>query len=275
MYIALALPSCSSPSRYRCHPLPSHTRSILARRSCFIHSAIQLTSLLCSYPSQQAKMRSFLLLALVGMLPAASLAQRGGGGRGGGGNFFSHGGGNAPNTLVTVASAAPAAATPAAAAPPAVAAPPATSAASGGGGSGAVSAALIPPYGITPGVKANDGTANCVGDNGKAIPYDESSVLKRQTTDLGQMYLPTTCCQVGHCCSGTSCTWSLVPYRSVPCAIGLRCSPLTCSTGTSQADQLARLNTCIVALQNVVGGPGTGVGCPIVSTTWTELRASL
>ncbi|ETI24009.1 hypothetical protein G647_03378 [Cladophialophora carrionii CBS 160.54] len=120
-------------------------------------------------------MRSFFLLAFA-ILPVLSVAQRGGGGRGGGfnnGGGFNRGdGGNAPNTFITVASAAPAAATSAAAAPPA-----GGSGGGGGGGggaatggSGAVQASLIPPYGITPGVKANDGTANCVGESGKAIP---------------------------------------------------------------------------------------------------------
>ena len=46
-------------------------------------------------------------------------------------------------------------------------------------------------------------------------------------------------------------------------------------SGTSAADQLARLQTCIVTLQNFVGGPGSGVGCPIVSTTWKELQTQL
>ena len=33
-----------------------------------------------------------------------------------------------------------------------------------------VDASLIPPFGISAGVSANDGTANCVGDNAAAIP---------------------------------------------------------------------------------------------------------
>jgi hypothetical protein len=41
------------------------------------------------------------------------------------------------------------------------------------------------------------------------------------------------------------------------------------------ADQLTRLETCIVTLQNFVGGAGSGVGCPAVSTTWKELQAQL
>jgi hypothetical protein len=132
---------------------PSHSfdsRSVLSRRSCPIH-------FLPSH-SFEPNMRSFIVAFTI--LPLLAVAQRGGGGRGGGGGFFNHGGGNAPNTFVTVATAAPAA----------TAAPPANNGGGNTGGSGAVSAALIPPYGITPGIKANDGTANCVGDNGKAIP---------------------------------------------------------------------------------------------------------
>ncbi|KIW67920.1 hypothetical protein PV04_03899 [Phialophora macrospora] len=184
-------------------------------------------------------MRSFFLFAFA-ILPALSVAQRGGGGRGGGGGgAFNHGGGNAPSTFVTVASAAPAAATSAAAAP--AASGNGGGAGAGTGGSGAVQASLIPPYGITPGVKANDGTANCVGDNGKAIP-----------------------------CTCPPPVNNLVTAVQAQVAGGA-----SFPTGNSAADQLARLNTCIVALQNVNGGPGSGVGCPIVSTTWTELRTQL
>lgn len=52
-------------------------------------------------------------------------------------------------------------------------------------------------------------------------------------------------------------------------------SLLTIMIGSSVADQLTRLQTCIVALQNFKGGPGSGVGCPAVSTTWKELQAKL
>jgi hypothetical protein len=50
---------------------------------------------------------------------------------------------------------------------------------------------------------------------------------------------------------------------------------LITATGNSAADQLTRLQTCIVTLQNFKGGPGSGVGCPAVSTTWKELQAQL
>src|SRR2546423_753579 len=48
-----------------------------------------------------------------------------------------------------------------------------------------------------------------------------------------------------------------------------------CDLGNTAADQLTRLQTCIVTLQNFRGGAGSGVGCPIVSTTWKELQAQL
>ena len=119
-------------------------------------------------------MRPTIIYLLAATLPALSVvAQRHGGG-GGGGFFGNHGGGGFPNTFITVASAAPAAATPPAAAPagsaPApAAAPPATGGTTPDATTG-FDASLIPPYGITAGISTNDGTANCVGDNGKAIP---------------------------------------------------------------------------------------------------------
>ena len=50
---------------------------------------------------------------------------------------------------------------------------------------------------------------------------------------------------------------------------------LITATGDSAADQLTRLQTCIVTLQNFKGGAGSGVGCPAVSTTWKELQTQL
>ena len=123
--------------------------------------------------SKRATMRPTIIYVLAATLPALSVfAQRHGGG-GGGGFFHGGGGGGFPNTFVTVASAAPAAATPpAGSAPapaPAAAAPPTTGGTTPDPTSG-FDASLIPPYGITAGISTNDGTANCVGDNGKAIP---------------------------------------------------------------------------------------------------------
>ncbi|OAL24925.1 hypothetical protein AYO22_05261 [Fonsecaea multimorphosa] len=165
----------------------------------------------------------YLLAAAFPALPVlAQREQHGGGGSG----FFNHGGGNAPSTFITKASAAPAAAS--TAAPPPAAA---TTAASTGGttSSGSVDTSLIPPFGITPGVKATDGTANCVGDNNVDIPALETFVA----------------------------------------------SGMSFPSGTSAQDQLTRLQTCIVTLQNFRGGAGSGVGCPIVATTWKELQAQL
>jgi len=180
-----------------------------------------------------------LICALLGTISAVpALAQFGGGRGGGGGGFFNHGGGNAPNTFVTVASSAPAAATSAAAPPPATSS---SSTSSGSSGTSGVSAALVPPYGITAGIKAPDGTANCVGDGGKDIPCDCPPSLDTFVAGLQV--------QVGNG----------MPFP----------------TSNSVADQLTRLETCIITLQNFVGGPGSGVGCPAVSTTWKELQSQL
>ncbi|KIX91934.1 uncharacterized protein Z520_12370 [Fonsecaea multimorphosa CBS 102226] len=177
----------------------------------------------------------YLLAAAFPALPVlAQREQHGGGGSG----FFNHGGGNAPSTFITKASAAPAAAS--TAAPPPAAA---TTAASTGGttSSGSVDTSLIPPFGITPGVKATDGTANCVGDNNVDIPCN-------CPPDLGTF---------------TSALETFVA------------SGMSFPSGTSAQDQLTRLQTCIVTLQNFRGGAGSGVGCPIVATTWKELQAQL
>ncbi|KIW32050.1 uncharacterized protein PV07_03625 [Cladophialophora immunda] len=187
-------------------------------------------------------MRFALVYVLAAAFPALPvLAQRGHGGGGGSGSF-NHGGGNAPNTFITRTSAAPPAA--ATAAPPPAAA---TSAAAGtggtstGGNSGSVDTSLIPPFGITPGVKATDGTANCVGDNGVDIPCNCPPDLNTFTSALET---------------------SVASGMAFP-------------SGNSAQDQLTRLQTCIVTLQNFRGGAGSGVGCPIVATTWKELQAQL
>jgi hypothetical protein len=112
-------------------------------------------------------MRPALVSVLAATLSALSvLAQRHDGG----------GGGDFPSTFITITSAVPAA-TPDPSLPSAPSSSGETSSAgsssagaSSGGSSGSVDASLIPPFGITAGVKANDGTANCVGDGGKDIP---------------------------------------------------------------------------------------------------------
>ncbi|EXJ68166.1 uncharacterized protein A1O5_08781 [Cladophialophora psammophila CBS 110553] len=173
----------------------------------------------------------YVLAATFSALPV--LAQRG---RGGGGGGFDHGGGNTPSTFITRVSAAP---------PPAAATTAAstgnTGSTSTGGNTGSVDASLIPPFGITPGIKATDGTANCVGDNGVDIPCNcppdlNTFVSAVETSVAGGAAFPA---------------------------------------GNSAADQLTRLQTCIVTLQNFRGGAGSGVGCPIVATTWKELQAQL
>ncbi|KAI1615737.1 hypothetical protein EDD36DRAFT_451511 [Exophiala viscosa] len=149
------------------------------------------------------------------------------GGRGGGGNGAGAGG-NSPSTFITsVTSAAPAAT--------------ASSAATSSGGVASIDGSSCPAFGITAGVKATDGTANCVGDNGVDIPCDCPPNLNTFTSFLGTV---------------------VASGDQFP-------------SGTSAADQLTRLQTCLVALQNFQGGLGSGVGCPIVSTNWKELQTQL
>ncbi|KIW14358.1 hypothetical protein PV08_07140 [Exophiala spinifera] len=111
----------------------------------------------------------------------------------------------------------------------------------GGNGVATVDGASCPTFNITANIKANDGTANCVGDNGALIPCDCPPSLNIFTPFLA------TVVQAG----------SAFP------------------AGNSIADQLTRLDTCTVALQNFRGGLGSGNGCPIVATKWKELRTML
>jgi len=185
-------------------------------------------------------MRSTLVYALVAICSATTvLAQRGHGeGGGSGGGFFNHGGDNAPTTLITQTSAAPAAT---ATATESSGGSTTGSTSSSSSGSSSVDASLIPPFGITAGVKASDGTANCAGDNNVDIPCTCPPALDTFVTDVEKFVA----------------------------------GGLSFPSGTSAQDQLTRLQTCIVTLQNFVGGAGSGVGCPIVSTTWKELQAQL
>ena len=118
-------------------------------------------------------MRPAIVFVLAATFPALSvLAQRGHGG-GGGGRFSHQNGDGLPNTFITITSAAPAitpgVGVPSAASPPDAASSVGSSSAGASSG-GSVDASLIPPFGITAGIKAPDGTANCVGDGGKDIP---------------------------------------------------------------------------------------------------------
>ncbi|RMZ75917.1 hypothetical protein DV738_g5231, partial [Chaetothyriales sp. CBS 135597] len=100
---------------------------------------------------------------------------------------------------------------------------------------------LIPPYGITPNISLNDGTPRCAGVEGKAIPCD---------------------CPPDPALFVTSLTSLVNSGQEFP-------------EGNSASDQLTRLQACIVTLQNIYGGPGSGVGCPAVSTTWVALQKEL
>lgn len=116
-------------------------------------------------------MRFALIYLLAVVLPAVpAFAQRGGGGgEGGRGGRPGRPNGNPPNTFITVASRPPPAAT-AAPAPAATGNAGGNGGGNGGGNAGGVNAALIPPFGVTAGIKSSDGTANCVGINNVNIP---------------------------------------------------------------------------------------------------------
>jgi len=179
----------------------------------------------------------YVLAATLSALPV--LAQRHHGG--GGGGFSGHGGGNSPKTFITITSAAPAATSGTGSPSKASPSNSTSSVGSSGASSGSVDASLIPPFGITAGIKATDGTVNCVGDGGKDIQCDCPPDLNTFVGAVDQFVA----------------------------------SGLAFPSGDSAADQLTRLQTCIVTLQNFRGGAGSGVGCPAVSTTWNELQAKL
>ncbi|RMZ84798.1 hypothetical protein DV737_g912, partial [Chaetothyriales sp. CBS 132003] len=101
---------------------------------------------------------------------------------------------------------------------------------------------LIPPYGIQANVSLNDGTPRCAGLDGKAIPCDCPPDPSLFVSSLNQLV-----------------------------ASGQQQFP----EGNTVEEQLTRLQTCIVTLQNIFGGPGSGVGCPAVSTNWTLLQSQL
>ncbi|KAJ9634668.1 hypothetical protein H2204_006117 [Knufia peltigerae] len=108
-------------------------------------------------------------------------------------------------------------------------------------GAATVDDTSCPIFNVTANIKANDGTANCVGDKGALIPCDCPPNLNIFTPFLSMVI------QAG----------SVFP------------------AGSSIANQLTRLDTCTVALQNFRGGLGSGNGCPIVATKWKELRTVL
>lgn len=90
-----------------------------------------------------------------------------------------------------------------------------------------------------------------------------------------QMRLPSRLEHLCRCRPRLGGRRSGVSNRSVSSSAILTSIPLISATGDSTADQLTRLQTCIVTLQNFKGGAGSGVGCPAVSTTWKELQAQL
>ena len=117
----------------------------------------------------------------------------------------------------------------------------ASDAATSSSSSSVVEPDLIPPFGITQGILLNDGTPRCAGLDNKPIdcdcPPDFDTFLNSVDTTVA--------------------------------------SGAAFPAGDSTEDQLQRLQTCIEVLQNIKGGPGTGIGCPVVSTNWSELQNQL
>ena len=104
-----------------------------------------------------------------------------------------------------------------------------------------VDPSVIPPFGVTRGVTLNDGTPRCAGIDNKPIECDCPPDFNNFLTAINS---------------------AVAGGAAFP-------------SGTSTQDQLSRLDTCIVVLQSIKGGPGSGVGCPAVSTNWGELQNQL
>jgi hypothetical protein len=138
------------------------------------------------------------------------------------------------------APAAPAASSPAAPATTTAAA--STSAPATGG----VDPALVPEFGVTAG-QSPDGTGNCVGIDGKAIPCSCPPDRNTFIADLSANVA------AGHATNNPSVALSF-------------------PTGSSNADQAARIEASIITLQNL-NGPGEG--CPAVSTTFSAQLAAV
>ena len=125
-----------------------------------------------------------------------------------------------------------------------VASPIAAPAPQASAGSGTVDPNLVPQFGVTAGQGA-DGTGNCQGVNGKAIPCfcppDRNAFIQK-----------------------------MQQFVSAGNALG---TPVSFPTDNSAASQKQRIETAIITLQNFNGTPG--VGCPAASTTFVQQQAAI
>ncbi|KZS93787.1 hypothetical protein SISNIDRAFT_410825 [Sistotremastrum niveocremeum HHB9708] len=114
-----------------------------------------------------------------------------------------------------------------------------------------VDPSLVPPFGISPGVNP-DGTGNCDGTTGPdgkpilipcACPPSESDFLAALNANVA----------AGHA------------TNNPPVALSF-------PTDSSKGSQLARIEACIITLQNL---HGPGVGCPAASTTFVAQQSAI
>lgn len=150
---------------------------------------------------------------------------------------------------------APPAAAPPAATPPPAAAPPAPAPADNSASSGALTldqvSALAPPLGFQSGVNPT-GTGDCDG----AVNGANGQPIK----------VPCTCPP-----SQADFNQQLTNNANAGEAINNPSVKVSFPTGSSSADQVARIQAALVTLQNL---NGPGVGCPAVSTTLSAQLAA-
>jgi len=149
--------------------------------------------------------------------------------------------------LLAAQQAASAAPPPAAAPPPPAAAPAPPAAA----GNLAVDPALVPQFGITPGVNPT-GTGNCQGTNNAqgvpieipcSCPPDRKAFINSLSANVA----------AGHAIHNPSVAVSF-------------------PTGNDKASEIVRIQAAIVTLQNL---NGPGVGCPVASSTYVAQQKAL
>ncbi|KAH9895304.1 hypothetical protein C8Q73DRAFT_730720 [Cubamyces lactineus] len=151
--------------------------------------------------------------------------------------------GQDPNSVVNKGVPTPNGGNNAAAAPSAAAPPPASSPAPAAGG---VDPSLVPDFGVVAGTDP-DGTGNCKGINNINIPCSCPPPRDQFIASLNANVA------AGHAIKNPSVSLSF-------------------PTGSSKADQQARINALLVTLQNI---NGPGVGCPAVSTVYGQLQQQI